>query len=320
MKSFSSRLFPVLLLVLACDDFTRAWTQVASFHGSSAARPLCMSIQKGTVKWFNPKKGFGFIIPSDGSEDVFVHQTSIQKEGFRSLTSGERVEFDVIMSEENTGRRKAVQVTTEKSHFIPQDEYMALIQEDLMADADEIFRELDINNDGEISNDELRSYLEGRGSSPQVIRGLFTAIDSNADGAISLEEMRFAFAHYETAALYTVFGLSSGETNTAIQQAVETIRSEAGVDNASKDASPLALKLLADLVFDMIDVDGSGEIDSSELRQHFFSVNRGDSSAVSVDAVLSALDIDSDGTISRDEMRQGVSNYSYRALKEALGL
>ncbi|CAM8994693.1 unnamed protein product [Rhodiola kirilowii] len=49
--------------------------------------------QTGTVKWFNDTKGFGFIIPDDGSKDLFVHQSSIQSEGFRSLAEGESVEY-----------------------------------------------------------------------------------------------------------------------------------------------------------------------------------------------------------------------------------
>jgi cold shock protein len=49
---------------------------------------------QGTVKWFNDAKGFGFI-KQDGGEDVFVHHTAIQSEGFRSLTEGDRVEFEV---------------------------------------------------------------------------------------------------------------------------------------------------------------------------------------------------------------------------------
>ena len=49
----------------------------------------------GTVKWFNPTKGFGFIAPEDGSADIFVHQSQIQMDGYRDLAEGQRVEFEV---------------------------------------------------------------------------------------------------------------------------------------------------------------------------------------------------------------------------------
>jgi cold shock protein len=50
---------------------------------------------QGTVKWFNDSKGFGFISQEAG-EDVFVHHTAIQMDGFRSLTEGDRVEFEIV--------------------------------------------------------------------------------------------------------------------------------------------------------------------------------------------------------------------------------
>jgi len=49
---------------------------------------------KGTVKWFNETKGFGFIEPEDGAKDIFVHQSAIQAGGYRTLTEGSKVEFD----------------------------------------------------------------------------------------------------------------------------------------------------------------------------------------------------------------------------------
>ena len=51
---------------------------------------------RGSVKWFNDQKGFGFITPEDGSKDCFVHHSSIQAEGFKTLAEGAQVEFDVV--------------------------------------------------------------------------------------------------------------------------------------------------------------------------------------------------------------------------------
>ncbi|KAL0454099.1 UNVERIFIED_CONTAM: Glycine-rich protein 2 [Sesamum latifolium] len=66
-------------------------------------------VKRGTVKWFHDQKGFGFITPDDGSEDIFVHQSAIKSEGFRSLGEGETVEFVVEYSDD--GRLKAANVT-----------------------------------------------------------------------------------------------------------------------------------------------------------------------------------------------------------------
>lgn len=55
-----------------------------------------MSAQQGTVKWFNNAKGYGFIQPEEGGEDIFVHHTAILAEGYRSLNQGERVNFEIV--------------------------------------------------------------------------------------------------------------------------------------------------------------------------------------------------------------------------------
>ena len=62
----------------------------------------------GTVKWFNAQKGFGFIQPDDGGKDLFVHHSSIQSRGFRSLDEGQQVEFDVEQGDKGL---QAVNVT-----------------------------------------------------------------------------------------------------------------------------------------------------------------------------------------------------------------
>lgn len=51
--------------------------------------------QKGTVKWFNSAKGYGFIAPDSGEKDIFVHFSAIASSGYKSLNEGDKVEFDV---------------------------------------------------------------------------------------------------------------------------------------------------------------------------------------------------------------------------------
>jgi CspA family cold shock protein len=61
----------------------------------------------GVVKWFSDEKGFGFITPDEGSKDLFVHHTSIQSDGYRSLAEGARVEYE---SEQGDKGPKAINV------------------------------------------------------------------------------------------------------------------------------------------------------------------------------------------------------------------
>lgn len=58
----------------------------------------------GTVKWFNPTKGFGFIAPESGAQDVFVHVSAVERAGLGALHEGQRISYDVI---EERGRKAA---------------------------------------------------------------------------------------------------------------------------------------------------------------------------------------------------------------------
>ena len=61
---------------------------------------------RGTVKWFNSQKGFGFIQPDDGSKDVFVHISAVERAGIHGLNEGQKVSFDVV-ADRRTGKSSA---------------------------------------------------------------------------------------------------------------------------------------------------------------------------------------------------------------------
>jgi len=81
---------------------------------------------KGVCKRFNNEKGFGFIACDDGSGDVFVHQTEVYADGFRSLAEGEALEFDIQIQDD--GRRKAVNVTGPNGAFVKGAQAQACLQ------------------------------------------------------------------------------------------------------------------------------------------------------------------------------------------------
>ncbi|MDC9701251.1 MAG: cold-shock protein [Alphaproteobacteria bacterium] len=61
----------------------------------------------GTVKWFNPAKGYGFLAPDDGTEDIFIHISALEKAGMHQLNDGQKVSYEV---EANKGRTSAVNI------------------------------------------------------------------------------------------------------------------------------------------------------------------------------------------------------------------
>ena len=65
----------------------------------------------GKVKWFNAEKGYGFISNDEGGDDIFVHFSSIQVEGFKTLTEGQKVTFETETDPKNSAKLRAVNVT-----------------------------------------------------------------------------------------------------------------------------------------------------------------------------------------------------------------
>jgi CspA family cold shock protein len=65
----------------------------------------------GTVKWFNSQKGYGFIAPNDGSKDVFVHISAVQRAGLDSLNEGQRVQYDLTPGKDGKNSAENLKVT-----------------------------------------------------------------------------------------------------------------------------------------------------------------------------------------------------------------
>jgi len=76
-------------------------------------------MSEGTVKWFNPRKGYGFIVTPDG-RDIFVHYASISGEGYKTLVEGEPVSFDIVEGEKGLRASNVVLKTASPSETTPE--------------------------------------------------------------------------------------------------------------------------------------------------------------------------------------------------------
>lgn len=100
---------------VSTSNFGHVSTRSYSDEASTTDQHGEVEIHRGTVKWFSQEKGYGFIRPDNGGPDIFVHQTSIHAEGFRSLRDDEPVEFRVSLHE---GRTRAEDVTGPNGVFV----------------------------------------------------------------------------------------------------------------------------------------------------------------------------------------------------------
>ena len=85
-----------VVLVPAAVGFRATWQVSETWnHTANAVHEGEALMAIGTVKWFNASKGYGFITPTDGGDDVFAHYSAIEMEGYKTLKEGQQVEFEV---------------------------------------------------------------------------------------------------------------------------------------------------------------------------------------------------------------------------------
>lgn len=186
---------------------------------------------------------------------------------------------------------------------------------------DAIFDCVDANGDGEISPQELRAHLvDGMGYATEYADYLFDSIDTDASGSISREELGFAFYNFEALSMYMTFGI--GGSDVTEKPAFEKMALKGRPDT-------LVLDDLADLIFDMIDTDKSGEVTREELQAHFDKVTakmdagRGTTKQQAdeyVQTMVGVLDADKDGNICREEIRSAFAKYDFKLLAQTFGL
>jgi cold shock protein len=90
------------------DPFSKGTAEGRIKAATGSCSSECMA--KGTVKWFNEKKGFGFIIDPEVASDVFVHFSVIQSDGYKTLNEGETVEYELYKDEKGTKARNVTRI------------------------------------------------------------------------------------------------------------------------------------------------------------------------------------------------------------------
>ena len=145
-----------------------------------------------------------------------------------------------------------------------------------MDEVDSIFDCVDKNGDGEITLEELKEHLVGEmGYTKEYTEYLYESIDTDSNGSISREELRFAFYNFEALSMYMTFGMGGADMTqrqSFKKLALQSAQQYYDPDSSGANSSKLLLDDLADLIFDMIDIDQSGEITRKELEVHFEGV------------------------------------------------